>query len=249
MAIDEITTDTTKVEEPVDVPATADEPSKDDADTKNTDNQPDYKAIALAEREKREKAEKALAEKNFKLRESKRREKVEEVVVEDDIDEDKPITSKELQRILAENTQQTEKRLNKSQIVEFARSLGESQDEIDAIVETHSNRVFPSDMSLTEQVEEAFAIVNRKKLISTNIELKRALLSKTTASTDVATTHRDPMQGTAPKMSPNDTASYKRAGFTFDTKDKVWKKKLPNTAQTGKFLIKDPKSKTTYIAK
>lgn len=242
MAIEEKKTDTTKVEEQVDVPATGDESSKDDVDTKDTDNQPDYKAIALAEREKREKAEKALAEKNFKLRESKRKEK--EEVVEVDIDEDKPITSKELQRILAENTQQTEKRLNKSQVIEFAKGLAESQDEIDAIVETHSNRHFPSDLSLSEQVEEAYAIVNRKKLISTNKELKRALLSKETASNDTATTHRDPMQGTAPKLSPNDTASYKRAGFSFDTKDKVWKKKLPS----GKFLIKDPKSKNTYIA-
>jgi len=241
MAIEEKKTDTTKVEEKVDVIDTEGDTPEDGSVAKDTDNIPDYKAIALAEREKREKAEKALAAKNFKLRQEKREEKD---VVDDDIDDDKPITSKELQRILAENTQQTEKRLNKSQIVEFAKSLGESQDEIEAIVETHSNRQFPSDMSLPEQVEEAYAIVNRKKLISTNKELKRALLSKETALNDSATTHRDPMQGNAPKLSPNDTASYKRAGFSFDTKDKVWKKKLPS----GKFLIKDPKSKSTYIA-
>ena len=209
----------------------------------NTDKITDYKAIALAEKEAREKAENALATKRFNDAQRKRKQQDDGDDIDED-DEDKPVTGKQLQKILEENTQRTEKRLMGSQIKEIANGLADSPEEAEAIIEIHANRSFPSHLSLQDQLEEAHAIANRKKLVSTNSELKRALKSRNTASNDSAGTHRDPMEGTAPKMSAADTASYKRAGFTFDTKDKLWKKKLP----TGKFLIKNPKTKQTYVA-
>lgn len=212
----------------------------------NTDNTTNYKAIAQQEKEAREKAEKALADKRFKDAERKRKAK-DDIGADnddDDEDEDKPLTSRDLQRILAENSQQTKKLLMGSQIKEIVNDLADSPEEAEAIIEIHANRTFPAHLSLTEQLEEAHAIANRKKLVSTNSELRRALKSKGSASNDSASAHRDPMEGTAPRLSAGDTASYKRAGFTFDTKEKIWKKKLP----TGKFLIKNPKTKQTYVA-
>lgn len=219
------------------------EAKRAEREAQNSDNETDYKAIAQAEKEAREKAEKALADKRFKDAERKRKQAQDDGEGEDD-DEDKPLTGRQLQKILAENTQQTERRLMGSQIKNIANDLADSPEEAEAIIEIHANRTFPAHLSIQEQMEEAHAIANRKKLISTNSELKRALKSKNTALNDSAGTHRDPMEGTAPKLSAGDTASYKRAGFTFDTKDRLWKKKLP----TGKFLIKDPKTKKTYVA-
>jgi hypothetical protein len=220
------------------------EAKRAERDALNTDKSTDYKAVAKREREAREKAEKALADKRFKDAERKRKAKEEGGDDNDEDDEeDKPVTSRELQRILAENTQNTEKRIMGSQIKEIANDLADSPEEAEAIIEIHANRTFPSHLSLSEQLEEAHAIANRKKLISTNSELKRALKSKGTSSKDSAGTHRDPMEGTVPKLSAGDTASYKRAGFTYDTTEKVWKKKLP----TGKFLVKNPKTKQTYV--
>lgn len=219
------------------------EAKRADKEALNTDNKTDYKAVALREKEAREKAEKALADKRFKDAERKRKVQDDDIDDQDD-DEDKPITSRDLQRILAENSQQTEKRLMGSQIKDLANDLADSPEEAEAIIEIHTNRTFPSYLSLQEQIEEAHAIANRKKLVSTNSELKRALKSKNTASNDSAGTHRDAMQGTAPKLSAGDTAAYKRAGFTYDVTSKLWKKKLPS----GKFLIKDPKTKRTYLA-
>jgi len=219
------------------------EAKRAEKEAQNTDNLTDYKAVALREKEAREKAEKALADRRFKDTERKR--KVQEDNEEDPIDDDdKPITSRELQRILTENTQQTEKRLAGSHIKKLANGISTSPEEAEAIIEIHANRTFPAHLSLEEQIEEAHAIANRKKLVSTNSELKRALKSKNTASNDSAGTHRDPMEGTATKLSAGDTASYKRAGFNFDTSDKLWKKKLPS----GKTLIKNPKTKQTYLS-
>lgn len=225
-----------------DLPDEEKEAKRAERDASNTDNKTDYEAIALAEKQAREKAEKALADKRFKDAERKRKAQEDGDDIDED-DEDKPVTGKELQRILDENTQRTTKLLMGGQIKDIANSLADSPEEAEAIIEIHANRSFPAHLSLQEQLEEAHAIANRKKLVSTNSELKRALKSKGTVSKDSAGTHRDPMSGTAPKMSPNDVASYKRAGFTYDTRDRLWKKKLP----TGKFLVKDPITKQTYV--
>lgn len=200
----------------------------------NTDNKTDYKEQARKEREAREKAEKALAEQRFKNAQRKRKEEDDE----DDLDDDdnKPVTTKDLQRILAENSQQTEKRLMGTRIKEIATNLADSEEEAEAIIETHSNRTFPSYLTIEEQLEESHAIVNRKKLVSKTSELKRALKSKETASKDTGSAHRDAPQG-KPKVAPDVEASLKRQAFVYDSASKIWKKKLPN----GKFLCKDTK--------
>lgn len=218
--------------------------SEDEEEADGIDKNPDYEAELQKERKAREDAEKALADNRFK--ESERRRKAKEIDNEDDDedDEDKPLTKKELQAILAYERQTLQKESQSDRISDYAKTMSESEAEANLIVEIHKNRTWPTHLSLKEQVEEAHAIANRKKLMSKNSEMARALRAKDTASKDFAGTQRDGMEGTAPKLSPNDTASYKRAGFTFDTKRKVWIKKLPS----GKILNKDPRTKRTYIS-
>lgn len=221
---------------------TEEKPDEGDSEgeAQKSSSQIDYKAIAEQEREARAKAEKALAEKAFKFREEKRKVEEEEI----DEDEDKPLTRKEFLRLQQEQRQQDQKIFLSSQARSIAASMADSEDEVEAIVEVFNNRTFPIHLSLEQQVREARAIVHLPKLEATNSELKRALKSKGTASKDGASAYRDPMPGSAPKISAQDAGSYKKAGFVFDTKDKLWKKKLP----TGKYLIKDPRTKRTYIA-
>lgn len=207
------------------------------------DKETDYKAQLEIERKRREDAELALANKRFKSSERRRKTDDEEEDDNDEEDEDdKPLTMKSLKNVLAGERQTLIKETQADRIATIATDLAESEDEAQLIVEIHKNRTFPPTLTLREQLEEAQAIANRKRLASKNGELKRALNSKGTASKDVAGTHRDAQAGNAPKMSSQDEASYKRAGFVFDTTKKLWKKKLPS----GKFLIKDPRTKRTY---
>ncbi len=174
----------------------------------------------------------------------KRHEKKEEEPIEGEVDdEDKPITRKDLDAILAQKTQQIRKETYSERIVEIASGLASSDAEAKLIVAIINNRQWPESLTLKEIGEEAYAIANRKRLLSQNSELARALRSKETASKETATTFRDGQPGSAPKMSSADAESYKRAGFVYDGKDRLWKKKMPN----GKTLAKDPKTKQTRI--
>jgi len=205
---------------------------------------PDYESLLKAEREAREKAEQALADKRFKDSERKRKGDDDQDGEEDESDEDdKPLTRKDLQNLLARERQVTQKELQADSIVKIATELSDSEPEAKLVAEIYKNRTWPAHLSLREQLEEAHAIANRRKLQSTNSELRRALKAKSVASNDAASSHKDPLAGTAPKLSTNDAASYTRAGFTFDTARKIYRKKLPN----GKFHNKDPKTKKTFI--
>lgn len=210
------------------------EAKRAEREASNPDNQTDYRAIAQQERERREKAEKALAEKRFQDAERKRKTGDDE----DEDDDDKPITRKDLHKVISETAEQTKKSLLGGRIKDIVSTLAESEDEAEAIIELHANRPFPSYLTLEEQLEEAHAIVNRKKLVSKNAELKRALKSKDTASKDSAGTHRDTPQ-VRPRVAPDVEASLKAQKFEYDNTSKLWKKKLPN----GRTLCKDTRVK------
>lgn len=217
-----------------------DENADDEGEDGSSSKTIDYKAELEKERKARETAEKLIAESKFKAKHKKDDDEEED---EGDDDEDKPLTRKELNILLEQNQRKSLKVANAERIAEIAHEIADSTEEAELIIELHNNRNFPSHLSIREQVEEAQAIANRKKLISQKSELARALRAKETASKDGASAHRDGQAGTAPKMSAQDESAYKRAGFAYDTKDKLWKKKLPS----GKFLIKDPKTKASWV--
>lgn len=210
-----------------------------DEGAETTEKKPsiDYEAELKSEKERREKAEKVAADLAFKNRKAKREE-----VEEDEPEEDKPLTAKQLQVVLAQERQSARKELQSELISDKARKLAGSESEAKYIIEIHRGRVFPEHLTLDEQLEEAYAIANRKKLITENAELKRALRSKETANNDASGTHRDAPEGTEPKLTSQDAQALRGAGFEWDGKLKLYKKLLPDKS----YLYRDPKTKKTF---
>ncbi len=214
----------------------------DDEDSQDDDKKIDWKAKAEEERIARKKAEDALAGKRFKKSEKKRKGEDEDEGDEDEDDEDRPITKRDLRDILSQNNRET----NVGQIKKIATDLTDDPDKAEYLIEIHSGRSFPVGMPLEEQLEEALAIVDRKHNASKTSELRRALRSKNTASRDAGSSHRNGQEGSKPKVEKSLEASLKTAGFKFDPKNRIFKKKLPS----GKHLYKDTRSKPvkTWIA-
>jgi len=200
----------------------------------------DYEAIAKAETERADAEQRRADEAEQAIIKSKLKEKKEKE--EPELDEDAPLTKKDLANILKQDRQAVQKDLQETRALEIARQNTGTEAEAQAAVTFWKNRVVPTG-NLEEDVKFAIGGLNHKTVVSKNAELARALRSKENASDDALGTHRDPQQGVQPKMSDADTAAYTRAGFTYDTTSRLWKKKLPN----GKFLIKDPKTKATFV--
>ena len=202
-------------------------------------SQIDYEAELQAEKKRREDAERAAAEKDFKLRELKRREEEPEVFEDDD----RPITKKELNEILQRDRQQTVKELQSSRIREKVSQLTSNEAEANYIIELHKNRIFPESTSIDEQLEECYAIANRKKLLETVSELKRANVAKGLQKTTFEGTHQDSqVVGEPQTMSSQDVTAIKASGYIWDGALMVYKKPLPK----GKFLFFDPKTKKRW---
>lgn len=228
------------------VKATDEQPAEGESPDKKLANEPDedskqLKADLKREREAREKAEKATADLAFKYRDKKRQP---EEPIEDEASDDKPLTAKELQVILAKEREESRKEFHKSEADRVATNLSTSDMEKELLLEIYKNRSFPSHLSLEEKFEECFVIANKKKLLGENSELKRALRGKQGVSKDASTTHQDPPTGNAPKLAQGEAAEMARVGFKFNTTAKRFEKKLNN----GQVLVKD-KSGQTYIVK
>lgn len=219
---------TTKVKEDVD--ANTDESEKD-----KKEEAIDYKVELEKEKLARKKAEEALAANAFKDRKSKRDEESEESEEED---EDKPLTHREMSELLERQTQKTRKELQVEIIRDLATKMADTPEEADYIIEIHKNRTFPSHLSLSEQLEESYAIANRKKLKSQNSELKRALGGKENASKDGEAGHRDGMRGSEPQLSAGDKIALK--GFTWDATRGMFKKPV---GKKNMYVSKDLKKR------
>lgn len=246
-------TDTSEVEKKEDVETKETGETQDSTSTieetelenGSEDEKVDYRELAEAERQRREKAERALAESAFKDR---RERKEKEAGEEDNLEmgtegEDRPLTKKDLQILLAQERQNTEKRIQENRAIEIVKKLTSSEDEADYIMQLHRNRQWPEYLSLEEQLEEAHAIANKKKLLAKNSELMRALRSRDGVSRDTASSYRDSDVGTGVKMNASDKASYERAGFKYDAKQRLWLLKLPS----GKTLAKDHRTGVTKL--
>lgn len=200
----------------------------EDSESSSQEEKPNYEAIAREERERT--ADPLRAKIAIKEREAKREIKEEEPEAE------KPLTRSELLAVLAER----EKSTDKDKTSEIARTLAESDAEADAILAVYENRTFPANLSLKEKLEEAQAIVNRKRTIAKTQEVARALKSKEAVNGNPAGTHRDAPAGTEPKISASDRKGLIDAGYVWDGTKQVFKKKLGG----GKFLymksLKDP---------
>lgn len=196
----------------------------------------DYEAVAKAEQERLDKQ--AIADAEYKMRETKHdKEKIEKE------EDEKPLTRKEMQDLLLKERQAAQKEFQEAKALEIARGLTSSESEAQAALLYWKSRVIPTG-DLNADISFAVGGLNHKKVVAKNLELARALRGRDGVTTDFAGTYRDAPEGTEPKLDASTKASYTRAGFTYDTKDKVWKKKLPS----GKFLIKDPRTKSTRVS-
>lgn len=218
--------------------AVTSESSEDDAEeAKKIDKEIDYEAENKLLKERLDKAERIKAEKRFRTSEKKREQ--EEIPPDEQDEDDKPLTKRELAEILAQNTQETEKRFMATRIKDIAKDLAGSDSEADYIVTVHKSRMWPSDLSLEEQIEEAQLIANKKRILGENSELKRALRAKSEVSNNSARTHHDAQKGVEPQLADDEKLVMQQSGFTWNSVARRYEKKLAN----GKILLRDPKTK------
>ncbi len=200
----------------------------------------DYKAELAAERERTKTAEKALADKRFKDAEKKRKADLDDESDDAD-DDDKPVTRKELDAVRFE----TRREVQKERALEIAKTMSTSDDEAELIVAKWSNRSFPEGTTLSDQIEEAYAITHRKKLIGERNEALRALKNKDGVNRNAASSHKESAPGNEPKLSSQDEQAIKASGFSWNGTSRQFEKKLSN----GDMLVRDSKTKQTRLIK
>lgn len=193
----------------------------EEKETVKEEKEIDYDAI-VAEEEKR--ADPKKAKDAFKKREEKR---------ENEEEEEKPLTRTEMDKMLKDNRTAVRKEFETDRATEIAKANTSSDEEAKAVIALWKTRIVPTG-NLEEDVLFALGGLDRKKLISKNGELTRALKSKDGANRNSASTHRDAPEGSEPKLSSADAQAYKSAGFVWDGKKGVYKKTLAK----GKFLYK-----------
>lgn len=228
-----------ETEEQSEVTETGDEQPHDEGKTKSDEDSEQLKAELEKERKAREDAEKALADKAFRERNKKRKETEEE---EEEVT-DKPLTRKEYEQLRAQDREAIRKELQEQEADRLAASLAVSDEEKQLIIEKWKNRSFPTHLSLQEQIEECYAIANRKKLIGERNEALRALKNKQRVNADASSTFHEEPTGTQPKLAAGDAAVMAQVGFKWNSTSKRYEKKLAN----GDVLVKDPKSKQTQL--
>src|SRR3990167_5609367 len=205
--------------------ADAEAKAKAEADASKQNLEIDYEAIAIQERERREAAERLLAEDRYKLSEEKRKQ---EELGEDG---DKPITSKELPAILARERQIAQKESQEGRALDIARANTSSESEAQAAVLFWKNRVIPTG-NLEEDMKFAIGGLNSKKIVAKNNELARALRAKDTISADPTGEHRDGLPNEVPKLPENSPLKeYKYLG------NNIYSTKL----KSGKTLFRNAK--------
>ena len=163
----------------------------------------------------------------FKKRKEKR---------DDGDDEDsRPMTVGEFKKL----SNQSQKQALEAAALSFALGMTDNEKEARLVVAKWKNRTYPSDLSVKEQIEEAYVVTHRKNLIGQTNEAKRALRNKGKANDNAAGSHRDsPSNPSEPKLNPAEKQSLKAAGFEYNIKTKRYEKKL-----RGGVLVRDPRTK------
>lgn len=222
----EDTTNSTSQEEEVDAKPEAKE-SESDSKGSPTDNKIDYAAELAIERQKREDAERALAKKRFDDSEAKRQ--------SDQENNDERLTPSRVEELIEKKTQVILKNTLESQANMLADKLASEPAEKELILERWKTRTFPAGMSLSEQIEETFVIVNGKKLISERNEAFRGLRGKEQVNDNAASTHHDSPKSKEPTVAPDVKQVLANQGFVYNNNARRYEKKLFN----GKILVKD----------
>ena len=156
-------------------------------------------------------------------------------------DDDRFLSRKEFLEMMENDRKQ---RLEEEAVREAKSISGGNQKLAELIIAKWKNRSFPEGLPLSEQIEEMYVVVNRKKLIGTNKELARALAGRDGKQKGQSgSSHRQGMEGPEIKIPEEDKKVYEQSGFKYNPSTKLFEKTLPK----GQILVKDPKSKATYI--
>lgn len=228
-----------------------DNASNGDDDTTDDKESAQLKADLESEKSARIKAEKALAKKAFDKRKGKRETAKDDDATDveeddDDADEDKPLTRKQMDAALARERENTRRETLANEAGRLAQSMSTNATMQELILEKWKNRSFPADLSLQDQIEECYLAANKKRIFGENNELKRALRGKNGVNRDGSGSHQEGISDThAPKQSTTDAKEYARLGYKWNPTARRFEKKLP----TGNVLVKDPKSKKTFVVK
>lgn len=196
----------------------------------------DYKAIAEAERQKREKAEKAAADAAYKLREAKNRDGGKEETTEE-VDLDKPMTMREAMAFMQDQQQEMSKSQQQEKVKAIIEANTSSPEEAEAALLMYQNRVVPTG---DPEADAMFAIggLNARRTKQIVEEVKRAGNSKQNASTTAPGSQQADKARPETKISSADAAAIKAAGMTWDGKQGLYKKPI---AGGKKFMYYDPK--------
>lgn len=203
---------------------------EDESESSDTDEELDLDAELAKEKEANDPDPKK-AEEAFKGRKKER---------EKGTGKDKPLTQADLDAALAADRKERQR----DEALTIAKGLASSDKEAELIVAKWANRTFPKSLTLREQMQEAYAITHSKRIIGQRDEAMRALKGKKGVKKDAASSHRDAAHsGSEPKLPPNEAASLRASGFTWNLKSRQFEKKLPN----GRMLIRDNKTKQVRL--
>lgn len=192
----------------------------------------DYKA-------EHDKLQKLIAADAFKFRKQKKSNEGMEDEERDDSESDKPLTMAEVQKLLDERESKLSRQFSVKEATQIATSLTTNEDEAQYAVALWEHVSLPFD-TMQEQMEFIVSGLNAKRILAQNNELKRALQGKNSVNKNTATTVRDPLSSGQPKINPQIAAALKNTGYTYNSTQKVYSKKLAG----GKTLYNDGKGKT-----
>lgn len=209
----------------------------------------DWKAKHDEEKERADAADKALANDRYKQDEARRKAEEDAKTTEDDDDdeEDKPLTKADFQAERAKDRQIMQKQLQKQEADSIVKGMTDNVDEQNYVLEIHKNRTFPENLSLKDQLEEAYAIANKDKWKGERDEAMRKAKGDKSANTDGATAHRKAPESKAgePLMSAEDKQSLVSKGWKWNTTNKRYEK----STSTGIALYRDPKTGSVKTVK
>lgn len=244
MNTQETTTEEITVEEaaPVEEEVTIEEvetPAKEGDDKSTTKKD---ESLTIDYKKSYDELQKKIAADAFKFRKEKRqKEGGEEGDESDNSDQDKPLTMSEVQKMLAETQETVTKQFKVKEATQIASTLTSSEDEAKLAIALWEHVSLPFDTT-EEQIKFIVAGMNADRVLGQNAELKRALVSKTMARKDTATTTRAPQSGGQPKVAGDVLAALKNNGFKYDTAKKAYVKVLAN----GKKMFNDGKGKKWF---
>lgn len=207
-------------------------------DSENSSETP-KEALTIDYKAKHDELQKKIAADAFKFRKQKKTEDGDSESEEDNSDDDKPLTRAEVAKMLDEEKGKMAKTFAVKEATTFVSSLTSDADEAEYAVSLWQHITLPFD-TMEEQLEFIVGGLNAKRVLAQNKELKRALVSKDTARKNTATTTRDAQNAGQPKTDPQVASVLKTQGYTYNSNQKVFSKKLAN----GKTMYNDGKGKT-----